>query len=115
MPGLAVILVGDDPASQVYVRNKIKACAEAGIRSLQETYPADLAEAELLARIAALNADDAVHGILVQMPLAEAHLGAARHRGDRRRARTSTATRSRAPAAWSPACPAFGRARRGAA
>jgi methylenetetrahydrofolate dehydrogenase (NADP+)/methenyltetrahydrofolate cyclohydrolase len=69
VPALAVILVGDDPASQVYVRNKIKACAEAGIRSIQETYPADLAEAELLARIAALNADDAVHGILVQMPL----------------------------------------------
>ena len=69
VPGLAVILVGDDPASQVYVRNKIKACAEAGIRSIQETYADDLAEAELLGRIAALNADDAVHGILVQMPL----------------------------------------------
>jgi methylenetetrahydrofolate dehydrogenase (NADP+)/methenyltetrahydrofolate cyclohydrolase len=69
VPGLAVILVGDDPASQVYVRNKVKACAEAGIRSLQENYPADLAEAALLARIAALNADDTVHGILVQMPL----------------------------------------------
>ena len=68
-PGLAVILVGDDPASQVYVRNKVKACAEAGIRSIQENYPADLAEAALLARIAALNADDTVHGILVQMPL----------------------------------------------
>jgi len=68
-PGLAVILVGDDPASQVYVRNKVKACAEAGIRSIQEDYPADLAEAALLARIAALNADDTVHGILVQMPL----------------------------------------------
>ena len=69
VPGLAVILVGDDPASQVYVRNKVKACAEAGIRSIQEDYPADLAEAALLARIAALNADDTVHGILVQMPL----------------------------------------------
>jgi len=69
VPGLAVILVGDDPASQVYVRNKIKACAEAGIRSLHETYPADLSEKDLLGRIAALNADDAVHGILVQMPL----------------------------------------------
>jgi methylenetetrahydrofolate dehydrogenase (NADP+)/methenyltetrahydrofolate cyclohydrolase len=69
VPGLAVILVGADPASQVYVRNKIKACAEAGIRSIQETYAADLAETELLGRIAALNADDAVHGILVQMPL----------------------------------------------
>jgi len=69
LPSLAVILVGDDPASQVYVRNKIKACAEAGIRSLHETYPADLSEKDLLGRIAALNADDAVHGILVQMPL----------------------------------------------
>jgi methylenetetrahydrofolate dehydrogenase (NADP+)/methenyltetrahydrofolate cyclohydrolase len=68
-PGLAVILVGDDPASQVYVRNKIKACEETGIRSLLETYPASLGEAELLARIAALNADAQVHGILVQMPL----------------------------------------------
>ena len=68
-PGLAVVIVGENPASQVYVRNKIKACAEAGIRSIQETYPADLAEAELLGRIAALNGDDAVHGILVQMPL----------------------------------------------
>jgi methylenetetrahydrofolate dehydrogenase (NADP+)/methenyltetrahydrofolate cyclohydrolase len=68
-PGLAVLLVGDDPASRVYVRNKVKACEEAGIRSLLEEYGADLAEAELLARIAALNADATVHGILVQMPL----------------------------------------------
>ena len=68
-PGLAVILVGDDPASRVYVRNKVKACEEAGIRSLLEEYPADLAEADLLKRIAALNADPTVHGILVQMPL----------------------------------------------
>jgi methylenetetrahydrofolate dehydrogenase (NADP+)/methenyltetrahydrofolate cyclohydrolase len=64
-----VILVGDDPASQIYVKHKVKACAEAGLRSLQETYPADLGEAELLARLAALNADPSVHGILVQMPL----------------------------------------------
>ena len=69
VPGLAVILVGDDAASQVYVRNKVKACAEAGIRSIQDTYAGDFSEADLLARIAALNADDAVHGILVQMPL----------------------------------------------
>jgi len=69
VPTLAVILVGDDPASRIYVRNKIKACAEAGIRSLHDAYPADLGEAELLARIAALNADPSVHGILVQMPL----------------------------------------------
>jgi methylenetetrahydrofolate dehydrogenase (NADP+)/methenyltetrahydrofolate cyclohydrolase len=72
-----VILVGDDPASQTYVRNKIKACAEVGIRSLQETYPSDFSEAELLARIAALNADPAVHGVLVQMPLPR-HISAQR-------------------------------------
>ncbi len=77
VPTLAVILVGDDPASQVYVRNKVKASAEAGVRSLQETYPASLGEAELLARIAALNADRSVHGILVQMPL-PAHISAQR-------------------------------------
>lgn len=68
-PGLAVILVGDDPASQVYVRNKVKACAECGVRSIFEHCDASLPEAELLARIAALNADTAVHGILVQLPL----------------------------------------------
>ena len=68
-PGLAVILVGTDPASAVYVRHKVKACEETGIRSLLETWPADLSEADLLARIAALNADRSVHGVLVQMPL----------------------------------------------
>ena len=68
-PGLAVLLVGDDPASQVYVRNKVKACGEAGLHSVLERHPASLGEAELLARIAVLNADPAIHGILVQMPL----------------------------------------------
>ena len=68
-PGLAVILVGEDPASQVYVRNKVKACAEAGLHSVFEKFDATLSQAELLARIAALNADPAIHGILVQMPL----------------------------------------------
>lgn len=68
-PGLAVILVGEDPASQVYVRNKIKACGDTGIRSFLEKYDANLSESALLERIAALNADPAVHGILVQMPL----------------------------------------------
>ncbi len=76
-PGLAVILVGEDPASQVYVRNKVKACEEAGIRSILERYPAELTQADLLARIAALNADDSVHGILVQMPLPK-HIAADR-------------------------------------
>jgi methylenetetrahydrofolate dehydrogenase (NADP+)/methenyltetrahydrofolate cyclohydrolase len=68
-PGLAVILVGDDPASAVYVRNKVKACADHGLHSVLEKYEATLSEATLLARIAALNADPAIHGILVQMPL----------------------------------------------
>jgi methylenetetrahydrofolate dehydrogenase (NADP+) / methenyltetrahydrofolate cyclohydrolase len=68
-PGLAVILVGDDAASAVYVRNKVKACAENGLHSVLEPYPATLSEAELLARVAALNADASIHGILVQMPL----------------------------------------------
>ena len=68
-PGLAVILVGDDAASAVYVRNKVKACAETGFHSVLERYDATLGEADLLARIRALNADPAIHGILVQMPL----------------------------------------------
>ncbi len=68
-PGLAVILVGDDPASQVYVKHKVADCAVAGIRSVLETYPANFEEAALLARIEALNADPGIHGILVQMPL----------------------------------------------
>jgi methylenetetrahydrofolate dehydrogenase (NADP+) / methenyltetrahydrofolate cyclohydrolase len=68
-PGLAVILVGEDPASQVYVKHKVADCVGAGLHSVLETYPADFAEADLLARIAALNADPAIHGILVQMPL----------------------------------------------
>ena len=68
-PGLAVILVGDDPASATYVKNKVKACADAGVRSVLEKYDADLGEAALLERLAALNADPTIHGILVQMPL----------------------------------------------
>jgi methylenetetrahydrofolate dehydrogenase (NADP+)/methenyltetrahydrofolate cyclohydrolase len=68
-PGLTVVLVGEDPASQVYVRNKIRDCAEVGIRSQLIELPATVAEAELLARIDALNADTAVHGILIQLPL----------------------------------------------
>jgi methylenetetrahydrofolate dehydrogenase (NADP+)/methenyltetrahydrofolate cyclohydrolase len=68
-PGLAVILVGEDPASAVYVRNKVKACEDSGVRSIFEKYDSDLSEAALLARIEALNADPTVHGILVQMPL----------------------------------------------
>lgn len=68
-PGLAVILVGEDPASHVYVRNKVKACGDVGFHSVLEKYDADLSEQALLDRIAALNNDPAIHGILVQMPL----------------------------------------------
>ena len=68
-PGLAVILIGDDPASQVYVKHKVNDCQGAGMRSVLETYPATYSQADLLARIAALNADPGIHGILVQMPL----------------------------------------------
>jgi methylenetetrahydrofolate dehydrogenase (NADP+)/methenyltetrahydrofolate cyclohydrolase len=68
-PGIAVILVGDNPASQVYVRNKVTACREAGIHSELYNLPAATPEAELMARIDALNADPRVHGILVQLPL----------------------------------------------
>lgn len=68
-PGLAVVLVGDNPASQVYVRNKVLACEEAGFHSVLEKYDASMTEAELLARIEALNNDPSIHGILVQLPL----------------------------------------------
>ena len=68
-PGLAVLLVGDDPASRVYVRNKVQACRENGLHSVLEQHPATLSEADLLARIGVLNADPNVHGILVQLPL----------------------------------------------
>ena len=68
-PGLAVILVGNNPASQVYVRNKIKACAEVGIRSIEKRLPESTTEDELVALIRELNADPSVDGILVQLPL----------------------------------------------
>jgi methylenetetrahydrofolate dehydrogenase (NADP+)/methenyltetrahydrofolate cyclohydrolase len=68
-PGLAVILVGENPASQVYVRNKVKACQDSGLHSVLEKYAEDLTEKELLARIDSLNHDASIHGILVQLPL----------------------------------------------
>jgi len=69
VPGIAVVLVGDNPASEVYVRNKAKAVAESGMRALDRKLPVATAEADLLALIAELNADEAVNGILVQLPL----------------------------------------------
>jgi methylenetetrahydrofolate dehydrogenase (NADP+)/methenyltetrahydrofolate cyclohydrolase len=74
-PGLAVVLVGENPASQVYVRNKVKACNDSGLHSVLEQYPATMLESELLARIDTLNTDDSIHGILVQLPL-PAHIDA---------------------------------------
>lgn len=68
-PTIAVILVGDDPASHVYVRNKVRRCEELGIRSIEQRYDSDLTQAELLAKIDELNNDQTVHGILVQLPL----------------------------------------------
>ena len=68
-PGLAAILAGDDPASRVYVRNKVRACEAAGVHSEVHEFPGDVAEAALLQCVARLNADRAVHGILVQLPL----------------------------------------------
>ncbi len=74
-PGLAVVLVGANPASQVYVRNKVKACEDNGLHSVLEKYDASMTEAELLARVDALNNDPSIHGILVQLPL-PAHIDA---------------------------------------
>ncbi|SIQ20373.1 bifunctional methylenetetrahydrofolate dehydrogenase/methenyltetrahydrofolate cyclohydrolase FolD [Pseudacidovorax sp. RU35E] len=68
-PGLAVILVGEDPASQVYVGKKVEACQQAGMHSVLERYEPTMTEADLLERVRALNADPSIHGILVQLPL----------------------------------------------
>jgi methylenetetrahydrofolate dehydrogenase (NADP+) / methenyltetrahydrofolate cyclohydrolase len=76
-PGLAVVLVGDDPASQVYVRNKVKACGDIGMHSVLERHSASMTEAQLLARVDALNQDPSIHGILVQLPLPK-HMDAQR-------------------------------------
>src|SRR6187200_1772875 len=68
-PGLAVVIVGEDPASQVYVASKSKKAKECGFHSVQHTLPAETTESDLLGIIASLNADAAIHGILVQLPL----------------------------------------------
>ena len=75
VPGLAVVLVGEDPASQLYVRNKEKACKEVGIKSFEHLLPATVSERELLGLVQQLNKDKSVHGILVQLPL-PAHIRA---------------------------------------
>ncbi len=68
-PGLAVVIVGENPASRVYVRNKVKACGEMGLHSELIEFPESISQAEVLAKIAALNGDAGIHGILVQLPL----------------------------------------------
>src|SRR6478736_522491 len=68
-PALSIILVGEDPASQVYTKHKVNDSTETGLAATLERYPADMSEAELLLRIQVLNVDPAVHGILVQLPL----------------------------------------------
>ncbi len=94
-PGLAVVLVGDNPASQVYVRNKVKACEESGLHSVLEKYDAAMSEAELLARVDALNNDPSIHGILVQLPCPPT---STRRRSSRRSLRPRTWTASTSPA-----------------
>jgi methylenetetrahydrofolate dehydrogenase (NADP+)/methenyltetrahydrofolate cyclohydrolase len=74
-PGMAVIIVGSDPASKVYVANKVKACAELGLYSIHRELPADVTEAQLLSEVESLNNDPKIHGILVQLPLPK-HLDA---------------------------------------
>jgi len=76
-PGLATVLVGDDPASRIYIRNKAKACAEAGVNSIHHDLPADSSERDVLGLIHRLNQDENVHGIIVQLPLPK-HLNAQR-------------------------------------
>src|SRR5215475_5567248 len=68
-PSLVVIIVGDDPASAIYVRNKVRACGDVGIKSAVVKFPIDVAEARLLEKIRELNDDPTVHGILIQLPL----------------------------------------------
>jgi methylenetetrahydrofolate dehydrogenase (NADP+) / methenyltetrahydrofolate cyclohydrolase len=77
VPGLAVVLVGEDAASQVYVRNKARTTIEIGLNSIEHRLPAETAELDLLALVAELNADPAIHGILVQLPLPD-HIDSSR-------------------------------------
>ena len=110
VPGLAVVLVGDDPASDIYVRSKGRLTREAGMHSEEHRLPAATPEAELLALIDRLNRDPRVHGILVQLPLARSHRRGAgdRRRGARRRTWTASTPRTSGgwPADGTPPCPA---------
>src|SRR3954462_1755125 len=72
VPGLAVVLIGDNPASEVYVRRKVRACEEVGLHSEVVRFPGDATQEELVARLAKLNADARIHGIIVQLPLPKA-------------------------------------------
>ncbi|MGY4300423.1 5,10-methylene-tetrahydrofolate dehydrogenase/methenyl tetrahydrofolate cyclohydrolase [Bradyrhizobium sp. i1.4.4] len=85
VPGLAVVLVGNDPASEVYVRSKHTQTQAAGMASFEHKLPADVSQADLLAVVAKLNRDPAVHGILVQLPLPEGPEHRGRHQRHRSR------------------------------
>jgi methylenetetrahydrofolate dehydrogenase (NADP+)/methenyltetrahydrofolate cyclohydrolase len=95
-PHLAIILVGEDPGSEVYVKHKVADSAQTGLKATLERYPATMAEADLLARVRALNADAKVHGILVQLPLPK-HMDAHKVIETIDRPRTSTASMCRVP------------------
>ena len=110
-PGLVVVLVGNDPASEIYVRNKIKACEELGIRSEKLTPPDTVTTAELLAMIEELNRRDDVDGILVQVPLPK-QVDSRRCWGRFRPIRTSTGFTRSMSANWSRTSPALGPAHR---
>ena len=111
VPGLAVVLVGDDPASAVYVRNKIRACADVGIRSFRYDFPADVDADRVIATIEELNRRGDVHGILVQLPLPPQSRRHAACCGPSPPTRMSTASTSTMSAAWSSATPSSRRAR----
>ena len=114
MPGLAVVLVGDDPASAVYVRNKGRQTVEAGMHSEEHRLDAAAPEAEILALVERLNRDPAVHGILVQLPLPAQSTRRGWSMRWRRR-RTWTASASPMPAGSRPGCRGWCPARRSAA
>ena len=101
-PGLAVVLVGNDPASEVYVRSKHKQTQAAGMASFEHVLPADVAQSDLLALIGQLNRDPAVHGILVQLPLPKS----LRHRNHHQRHRSRQGCRRAASATMPGASPA---------